>query len=77
MNVPAGYAALKRSGGRATVRELAEWCEAPRDPSDLETEGYSKRGLISMVAQLDTIGAPMVTAGTLDAMIEIESEVKR
>lgn len=72
MNVPMGYGVLRRSGGRATVRELAAWCDAPRDPSDAEAEGYSRRGLIAMMGQLDTLGAKQISPGTLDAVVEIQ-----
>lgn len=77
MNVPMGFAALKRVGGRATVREVAEWSEAPRDPGDAETEGYARGGLFKMMAELEVLGAHQVTPGALDAVIEIDLGLKR
>lgn len=72
MNVPQGFARLKSVGGTATVRELAEWCECPKDPTDIEAEGWSRTGLLSMMAQLDEIGARQVSPGALDAVVRIE-----
>ncbi len=74
MNVQAGLARLKYAGGRATLRELAAWCDVARDTSEAGIEGYSRTGLLSAAAELAALqpkGVHQITPGVMDAMFAI------
>lgn len=74
MNVQAGLARLKYAGGRATLRELAAWCDVARDTSEAGIEGYSRTGLLNAAAELAALrpeGVHQVTPGVMDAMFAI------
>lgn len=74
MNVQAGLARLKYAGGRATLRELAAWCDVARDTSEAGIEGYSRTGLLNAAAELAALrpeGVHQVTPGVMDATFAI------
>ncbi len=71
MNVQAGLSRLRYAGGRATVREIAGWCDAPKDTSEVGVEGYSRRGLLVMMAELAVLDAHQITPGVMDATVSI------
>lgn len=73
MNVTAGKHRLQYAGGRATVEQMAEWCDAPKDPSPAGCGGYSRPGLLAMMAELAAIGVHQITYATnpLEAMVKI------
>lgn len=71
MNVQAGLSRLRYAGGRATVREIAGWCDAPKDTSEAGVEGYSRRGLLVMMDELAALGAHQITPGVMDATVSI------
>jgi hypothetical protein len=74
VNIQAGLARLKYAGGRATLRELASWCDVAQDTSEAGVEGYSRAGLLRMAGELSSQkpdSAHQITPGLMDATFAI------